>query len=197
MDALELIQTRHSTRKFLPKPVEQEKLEQVIEAGRFAPSGGNNQTTHFMVIRDKAVLDELARIAREEFAKMELTEDTYASLATAIKLSKKGTYVFHYNAPVLVLAANKIGYGNNMADCSCAVENMMLMANALDLGSCWINQVNWLNANPAMVAYLKTLGLKDDEAVYVSMALGYPDSPDGLPLRRIVPRKGNPVTYIG
>ncbi len=87
MDALELIQTRHSTRKFLPKPVEQEILEQIIEAGRFAPSGGNNQTTHFMVIRDKAVLDELARIAREEFAKMELTEDTYASLATAIKLS--------------------------------------------------------------------------------------------------------------
>ena len=43
----------------------------------------------------------------------------------------------------------------------------------------------------------ETLGLKDDEAVYVSMALGYPDSPDGLPLRRIVPRKGNPVTYIG
>lgn len=197
MDALTLIKTRHSTRKFLQKPIEKEKLEQVIEAGRFAPSGGNNQTTHFIVIQDAAVLEEMARIAREAFAKMELTEDTYASLATAIKLSKKGTYVFHYHAPVLVLTANRIGYGNNMADCSCAVENMMLMANALNLGSCWINQVNWLNDNPAMVAYLKTIGLQDGEAVYVSMALGYPDSPDGLPLRRVVPRKGNPVTYIG
>ena len=197
MDALTLIKTRHSTRKFLQKPVEKEKLEQVIEAGRFAPSGGNNQTTHFIVIQDAAVLEELARIARDEFAKMEVTEATYASLATAIKSSKKGTYVFHYRAPVLVLTANKIGYGNNMADCSCAVENMMLMANALDLGSCWINQVNWLNDNPAMVAYLKTIGLQDGEAVYVSMALGYPDSADGLPLRRVVPRKGNPVTYVG
>ncbi|MBR1590990.1 MAG: nitroreductase [Acidaminococcaceae bacterium] len=197
MDALTLIKTRHSTRKFLQKPIEKEKLEQVIEAGRFAPSGGNNQTTHFIVIQDAAVLEEMARIAREAFAKMELTEDTYASLATAIKLSKKGTYVFHYHAPVLVLTANRIGYGNNMADCSCAVENMMLMANALNLGSCWINQVNWLNDNPAMVAYLKTIGLQDGEAVYVSMALGYPDSPDGLPLRRVVPRKGNPVTYVG
>ena len=136
MDALTLIKTRHSTRKFSDKPVEKEKLEQVIEAGRFAPSGGNNQTTHFIVIRDKAVLSELARIAREEFSKMELKPDTYASMAKSIKLSKKGTYVFHYNAPVLILAANRIGYGNNMADCSCAVENMMLMANALDLGSC-------------------------------------------------------------
>ena len=56
MDALTLIKTRRSTRKFLQKPVEQEKLEQIIEAGRFAPSGGNNQTTHFIVIRDKMVL---------------------------------------------------------------------------------------------------------------------------------------------
>ena len=196
MDALELIKTRRSTRKFLRRPVEKEKLEQVIEAGRFAPSGGNNQTTHFIVIQDESVLDKLARIARDEFAKMDLTADTYQSLATAIKLSKKGTYVFHYNAPVLVLTANRIGYGNNMADCSCAVENMMLMANALDLGSCWINQINWLNDNPVMLSYLKSLGLQEGETVYVSMALGYPDTPDGMPLRSIMPRKGNPVTYI-
>ena len=197
MDALTLIKTRHSTRKFLQKPVEKEKLEQVIEAGRFAPSGGNNQATHFIVIQDNAVLAELARIAREEFAKMELTPDTYASLAKSIELSKKGTYVFHYNAPVLILTANRIGYGNNMADCSCAVENMMLMANALDLSSCWINQINWLNSNPVMLAYLKKLGMQEGETVYVSMALGYPDSEDGLPFRRIIERKGNPVTYVG
>ena len=196
MDALTLIKSRHSTRKFLQKPVEKEKLDLVIEAGRFAPSGGNNQTTHFIVIQDKVVLEELARIAREEFAKMELTPDTYASLATAIKLRKKGTYVFHYNAPVLILTANRIDYGNNMADCSCAVENMMLMANALDLGSCWINQINWLNRNSAMVTYLKKLGMQEGETVYVSMVLGYPDTEDGLPFRRVVERKGNPVTYI-
>ena len=196
MDALTLIMSRHSTRKFLQKPVEKEKLDLVIEAGRFAPSGGNNQTTHFIVIQDKVVLEELARIAREEFAKMELTQDTYASLATAIKLSKKGTYVFHYNAPVLILTANRIDYGNNMADCSCAVENMMLMANALDLGSCWINQINWQNCNSAMAAYLKKLGMQEGETVYVSMVLGYPDTEDGLPFRRVVERKGNPVTYI-
>ncbi len=196
MDALTLIKSRHSTRKFLQKPVEKEKLDLVIEAGRFAPSGGNNQTTHFIVIQDKVVLEEMARIAQEEFAKMELTPDTYASLATSIKLSKKGTYVFHYNAPVLILTANRIDYGNNMADCSCAVENMMLMANALDLGSCWINQVNWLNRNPVMVAYLKKLGMQEGETVYVSMVLGYPDTEDGLPFRRVVERKGNPVTYV-
>ena len=72
----------------------------------------------------------------------------------------------------------------------------MLMANALDLGSCWINQINWLNRNSAMVTYLKKLGMQEGETVYVSMVLGYPDTEDGLPFRRVVERKGNPVTYI-
>ena len=196
MDALTLIKTRHSTRKFSDKPVEKEKLEQVIEAGRFAPSGGNNQTTHFIVIQDKSVLSELVRITREEFAKMNLKPDTYASLATSIKLSKKGTYVFHYNAPVLILTANRIGYDNNMADCSCAVENMMLMANALDLGSVWINQLRWLNEEPEIVSYLQELGMKEYERVYGALSIGYPATETGLPPRHLMPQKGNEVTMI-
>ena len=196
MDALTLIKTRHSTRKFSDKPVEKEKLEQVIEAGRFAPSGGNNQTTHFIVIQDKSVLSELVRITREEFAKMNLKPDTYASLATSIKLSKKGTYVFHYNAPVLILVANQRDYGNNMADSACALENMMIMANALNLGSCWINQVHWLTDNPVICEYLSGLGLSGEECVCGGLAVGYPDTEDGLPVRSPLPRKGNPVTYI-
>jgi len=197
MDMLDLIRTRRSTRRFLSKAVEEEKLSQVLEAGRYAPSGGNNQTTHFLVLRDKAVLDEIALIARDAFAARELKEDTYPSLAKAIKLSKKGSYVFHYHAPVLILTANRRGYGNAMADCCCAVENMMLMANALDLGSCWINQVNWLHDDPAMVAFLQKLGLKEDEFVPASMVLGYPDTTDGMPVRKLLERKGNPVTFVG
>ncbi|WP_368241957.1 nitroreductase family protein [Intestinimonas butyriciproducens] len=43
MDMLELIKSRRSTRKFLSRPVEEEKIDAIIEAGRYAPSGGNNQ----------------------------------------------------------------------------------------------------------------------------------------------------------
>ncbi|MBM6985635.1 MAG: nitroreductase [Acidaminococcaceae bacterium] len=197
MEALDLIRTRHSCRKFTARPVEPEKVEQVVEAGRYAPSGGNNQYTHFLVLRDRAVLSEVARIAREEFAKMEVTSDTYQSLANSIRFSKKGDYIFHYNAPVLILTANRIAYGNAMADCCCAVENMLLMANALDLGSCYINQMKWLNEDPVMTDYLRTLGLREGEKVFASLVLGYADTKDGLPFRRVVARKGNPVTWIG
>ena len=95
------------------------------------------------------------------------------------------------------MVANQENYGNNMADVSCALENMLLAANALDLGACWINQLRWLNDNPVLLAYLQELGLKEGERVYGSMSLGYPDMPDGLPNRNITSIKGNEVTYIG
>ena len=124
------------------------------------------------------------------------TKDTYASLKNSVMQSKKGGYVFCYNAPVLVVVANRKGYGNNIADCACAIENMMIAANALDLGSCWINQLKWLNEEPAILEYLRTLGLKEDERVYGSVIIGYPATTDSLPNRKLMPQKGNEVTYI-
>ncbi len=196
MDALELIMTRRSTRAYRSLPVEGEKLKQVIEAGRYAPSGGNSQTTHFLVIRDGRVLEELAMLVKQEFSKMEVTPGMYKSMANAIRASKGETYVFHYFAPILIVTANQKDYGNNIADCSCALENMMLMANALDLGSCWINQLRWLNENEVILDYMRKLGMADDERVYGALALGYPKTADGLPSRTPLPRNGNPVTLI-
>lgn len=193
---LEFIKSRRSTRKFKEDMVPESLLEQVIEAGRFAPSGGNSQTTHFIVIQNKEILDKLAVLAKQEFSKMEVTESTYKSLVHAINASKKGEYVFHYNCPVLVVTANKKDYGNNIADCACALENMMLMANALDLGSVWINQLRWLNENPVLLEKLKELGLEADERVYGALALGYADTKDGMPNRTYLERTGNKVTYI-
>lgn len=194
---LEFIKSRRSTRKFIQdRDVSFELIEKVVEAGRYAPSGGNSQTTHFMVITNKEVLNSLAVVAKEEFAKMEIDENTYKSLANSIRASKTGNYIFHYKCPVLILTANKKDYGNNMADCACALENMMLEANALDLGTVWINQLKWLNENERILDILKPLGLQEDERVYGGIALGYPDSEDGLPNRTPAPRHGNPVTYV-
>jgi nitroreductase len=195
-DAYELIRTRRSTRKYLNKPVEEEALQQIVEAGRYAPSGSNSQTTRFFVITDRALLDELAVTVKEEFAKMEVTPGMYRSMAGAIRAAKGEKYVFHYNAPALIVTANKKDYGNNMADCACALENMMLMANALDLGSCWINQLRWLNENGRLLRRFRELGLAEDERIYGAVALGWPDTADGLPLREPLPRTGNPVSRL-
>ena len=196
MDALEAILTRRSTRNFKPDPVEPEKLEKILNAGRQAPSGGNNQTSHFFVIRNRNVLDKLIAMAEKAFSKMEVTENTYASLKHSIAASKKGGYVFCYNAQILIVAANRKNYGNNIADCACALENMMVAANALDLGSCWINQLKWLNEDPELVECFRSFGMKEDERVYGAVIIGYPATDTGLPNRNLMNQKGNEVTWI-
>ena len=197
MDVFSCIATRHSTRKFKEEPVPQEVLDKVIEAGRQAPSGKHKNQSRFIVIRKKEVLQELIALVQQEFAKMEVTPENDDNFGGAIRAAKKGGYVFMYNAPVLIVVANKRDYGNKYADVSCAMQNMMLAANALDLGSCWINQLRWLKDNPVIMEYLYELGLHEEEAVFGSLSLGYADSEDGLPNRRMVPIKGNEVTYIG
>lgn len=196
MEMLQFIKSRRSTRRFKDTMVSDELLAQIIEAGRYAPSGGNSQSTHFIVIQNKEVLDRLALLAKQEFAKMELTENTYKSLRNSINASKAGNYVFHYNCPVLIVTANQKDYGNNIADCSCALENMMLMVNELDLGSVWINQLRWLNENEVLLEEMLKLGMDSSERVYGALAIGYPATESGLPNRVSVERFGNPVTFI-
>ena len=189
----EIIKTRRSTRSYQEKVVESKLLYKIIEAARYAPSGGNNQSSHFIVIENKLFLEQLAELVQNEFSQMEVTEDMYKSLKSSILQSKKGNYVFHYHAPVLVVVCNKKGYGNAMADSACAIENMMIMANALDLGSCYINQLTWLSEHEVI---RNKLNLKDDEMVCGAAALGYANTSDGLPNRKPLERVGNIVHYI-
>ena len=196
MNTLEAIRTRRSTRKFKAQPVELEKLQTIVDAGRFAPTGGNCQSNHFFVISNPEVLKKLVELVQSAFAAMEFREDLYKSLQNSIRLSQKGNYSFCYTAPVLIVVANKKDYGNNMADVACAVENMMLAANELDLGSCYINQLKWLNEDPTLLEYLRGFGLREDERVYASVAIGYADTESGLPNRTESPRTGNLVEYL-
>ena len=196
MEALEAILSRRSTRKYTEEMPSRGLIEKVIEAGRFAPSGSNSQTTHFIVITDSAVLDELKDLVKSEFAKMEITEDTYISIKNSINAAKTDNYVFCYNAPVFIVTANRKGYGNAMADSACALENMMVAENALALGSCWINQLHWLDENEAIRKFMIEKGLGEDETITGGLILGYPDSEDGLPSRKPLERKGNPVSWV-
>lgn len=195
MKTLEAIKTRHSTRKFKSEPVARELLDTVIDAGRRAPTGGNLQQTHFIVITNQDILHELVTLVQEEYGKMPITEHMPAYMQNIIKMSAEGKFVFNYGAPVLIIVAHKPVLANNFADSAVAMQNMMLACNELDLGSCWVNQVRHLQDNERMLARLRELGLGEDEKVYASLALGYPDLPNGLN-RRELDIKGNPVTFV-
>ena len=77
MNTDESILTRRRTRKYLNKQVSKELLEKIIETGRYAPSGGNSQSNHFIVIQNKQIIDRLVKMVEKAFSKMEITENMY------------------------------------------------------------------------------------------------------------------------
>lgn len=192
MDALECIMTRRSNRKFIAQAIEDEKLEAIIEAGRQAPCGGNSQSCHFIVITNQDILAALTELVQQQFATWDLYEGMYKSMANSVKFSKRGNYVFHYNAPALIIVANKKDYGNAMADSACATENMLLAANAMGLGGCYINQLNWLDNDEVIRSFMEDLGLGVDETMATAVSVGYVE-----PLiQKVAERQGNPVTWV-
>lgn len=94
MEILECIKTRRSHRKFSDQIVEDKKIEKIIEAGRYAPSGNNNQTCHFIVITNKEVLMKLKNLVQEEFSKMEIVDGMYQSIINSINNAKKAIMYF-------------------------------------------------------------------------------------------------------
>ena len=191
MDTLKCIKTRRSYRKFLDKPVEEEKIMEIITAGNYAPTGKNQQLTHFIVITNNKVRKELITKVNEVLIKLDSNQEGYESLINPINLAKQGKYIFNYNAPLFIIIAHKKNNANAMADSVCAIENMMLAANDLGLGSCYVNQLRYLNNNPEMLTYLKELGLEEDETVYCSLSVGYVEK-----MNDIIPERNNKVTYI-
>lgn len=187
----EIIINRRSVRKFNEKPITDDELSAIVEAGRWAPTGGNCQTVHFLVITNKDVLETLRLRVKEAFSMMELSDDQYISIQNSIKLAKQGNYVYDYNAPVLVVVANRCGYPNAIADSACALQNMMLTAESMGIGSCWINQLHWLDENQHIRDYLEPLGLGSDETICGAVALGnYAET------HARKPRMGMKVDYI-
>ncbi len=196
MKTYDAIITRRSTRKFKSQPVDEAALNAIIEAGRYAPSGGNNQKCHFTVVTNQTVLTEIVRLGNNYFKQLSYDEHTYPSLVSNIKKSQSGHNEFLYGAPVLIIVTNEKDYGNNLADSACAIENMMVMANELDMGSCWINQLHWMNEDNALREYLAGYGIDKAETITGSVAIGYADTVDGMPVRTPIKRTGNIVDWV-
>lgn len=186
------ILTRRSTRKFKGDQVNDEALNTILEVAKHAPSGGNSQSWHFTVVQNQEFLKKLNSLVRDAFAKVVVDENTYKSLKSGKVASQNENYCFYYNAPTLIIVSNEINYGNAMADSACAIENMLLAANSLNLGSCYINQIKWFYEDAAIRAVLTEMGIPENHQVCGSVALGYNDGPVLAP-KKI---KEDTVTFI-
>ncbi len=124
MDIFQAIHTRRTIRKFSDKEVEWDKVAQILEAGRAAPSAGNLQPWKFIVVTDKAKRQALADASLQQW--------------------------WIASAPILIVVVADIErikqfYGvrgerlYSIQDCAAAIENMMLAATALGVSSAWVS----------------------------------------------------------
>lgn len=173
---------RRSIRSYLPRQIDDEQLNLILEAGLYASNGGNHQYTRFIVIQSPTVLEQLNTIIKEEFASRQLIDGVYQN-KTILKARQEG-YNFMYHAPTLISAVSLREHGNSMADCANALENMQLAATSLGLGACWVNQPHWLTDFTLIRNVFISLGMKENEDIFGSVAVGYPACPWPKPTPR-------------
>lgn len=133
MDVLEAIRTRRSIRRFLDKPVEEEKIQAILEAVRMSPSWANLQCWRFVVVKD--------RETREKISELSYVETFFTPLGYKMNPSKKGLA----EAPVVFVGCvdpeqSGVIWGQHyyMTDLGIAAENLMLAAHGLGLGTVFV-----------------------------------------------------------
>jgi nitroreductase len=161
MNVFECIATRRSIRKFMSSEVPMELIGTIIDAARFAPSTGNIQDWRFIIIRDKGTIGKIAEAAMQQ--------------------------LWIAQAPIVIVVCSdfeklKMFYGirgerlYSIQNCSAAIENMLLAAHGLGLGSTWVSAFDDDNLRTV----LNIPGFVRPIAI---LPIGYPDEVVPTPMR--------------
>ena len=170
MEAMENLLTRRSCRNYKSEQVPDELLDKVLEAGTFAASGMNRQSTYLVAVRDKETRDLLSKINGEV-------------------IGREGDPFYGAPCVVVVLAAPDPTY---LEDGSLVMGNLMLAAYDLGLGSCWIHRAREEFESEFGKKLLADLGIEGDYEGIGHCALGYAAEP----AREAAARKENYVYYV-
>lgn len=153
--------TRRSVRKYSDRQVEDEKLDKVLTAGLYAPTGMNNQAPVMVAVRDKATRDELSRM---NAAVMGASGDPF------------------YGAPCVIVVLSDPERMTWVEDGSLVLGNLMNAAHSLGLGSCWIHRAKECFDTPEGKALLRAWGVPENYRGVGNCILGYAaEEPEAKP----------------
>lgn len=148
MSVQETIRARYSVRGYQDKPIEDDKLQTVLEAARLAPSGSNRQPWKFVVVRDAALREQMATACNGQ-----------AFIAAApVVIAGVGLM------PERMMSCDVPG---DPVDVAIALEHIALQAAELGLGTCWIGAFD-------QEAVRRVLAIPETVKVIEVMTLGYP-----------------------
>ena len=175
-EAINNIIARRSIRKFKAEQVPNDLLKVVLEAGTYAPLGSFGEKASYKItaVNNKAKVEWVNGITNKALLNIKVDDSTNSRLLKPIERAKQGNAQFLLNAPVFVFITNDM-YENAMADCSCVIENIMLAAASVGLGTCWINIFSRLNNCPEIRQMFNELDIPAEHKAFGCIALGYPD----------------------
>lgn len=139
---LKFIKGRRSIRSFQDKPIKENEIKMILEAGKWSPSASNRQPWEFIVIKNKQILEKLSKMA------------FYGK--------------FMKTVPLVIAIVGKINQSPKwyIIDTSLVSMNMMLMAWALGIGTCWIGAMNREKAK-------EIIGLEGNDYLLTILPFGY------------------------
>ncbi|UJG42385.1 MAG: nitroreductase family protein [Candidatus Heimdallarchaeum endolithica] len=210
--ALSFIRIRRSIRKFKSEPISEEKIKQLLEFGRFAPTGHNTNAVEYTIVVGRNKVDllwkETVQLMKEVICK--INNPFWVAMAyllgkkNFIKEAKKNEYrlkshitnfenkrdtIFH-GAPMLILLHAGKKAASPIEDCAIASENIMLGASTLGLGATIIGY--FIRAWKYSKKIKRLVNLPENHILYSCLSVGIP----AYNFRRLVPRPEPKISFI-
>ena len=163
-ETIKVLKTRRSIRAFKEEQIKEEELNQILEAGMYAPSAMGLQTAVIVAIQDKNIINKIRKMNASFTNNPE--NDPF------------------YGAPTIVIVLGDSTQNNYVQDGSLVMGNLMNAAHALEVDSCWINRAKEVFDTQEGKALLKEWGIDDKYAGIGNCILGYRDSEYPEPVDR-------------
>ena len=171
-EVMNAILERRSCKKYLPKQVDETALQEVLQAGTYAPSGKNRQAAKILVVQKPEDIAVLQRL-------------------NATVLGNPEGKPF-YGAPTVLVVLADASATTAVEDGSVVMENLMIAAHSLGLGSCWVHRAREVFASDEGKALLKKWGSEGEYIGGGHCLLGYADGP----VKSASPRKADFVVRV-
>lgn len=183
-EVIKAIMERRSIRAFKPEQISDAEINTILQAGIFAPSAMNQQNWHFTVVQNQELLNEINDKAKHYGTG---TGNDYIE-----KLMTNPHLHIFYNAPTVIVVSEENDSYAATVNTSAAIENILLAAHSLGIGSCWIGLSRYAYNSEMKEYFIEKLGLPENFTPTYSVALGYPkgNSPESKP------RKESTINFI-
>ena len=183
MDALELIKTRRSIRKYTDQQVSREDVEKVLEAGAYAANAGGGQRSMVVAVRNAELAARIGHMNMAGFSRAGLVGN-YVSRDHPSVIDDASIKNGFYDAPTVLCIFCRERFLFSVADAFAIAQNMALEAHALGLGSCIVSRAETTFASNEGQELLKSWGVPEGYICRAFVTLGYCDGPYPAPKPR-------------